>query len=428
MAFTLNTCQSVAVDSFVTFLMNPNQSELVLSGFAGTGKTTLVKYLIDNLPKFEKAAEALGKPLNTPSEIVVTATTRKAAAVVANSLSAEALTIHSYLGLVLRNNYSTGETYLTLSKNATIKSDTLIIIDEASFMDSALLEKVRTRTRNCKILLMGDPCQLLQVNTHSSPVFDGKIPTVKLNTVMRNEGAIEKLSAQFRQSVLTQCFQPIDPVGNNVTRVSGSVFQELINDEFTSPDYKPDSSAKVLAWSNARVLEYNSYIASARGIKSRFTKGETYITNKPIMFNGKIAYSTDSVVKINSVNPHQEKGVTGFSIGIGNEEIFVPEDKNEEKAILKRLSNNKEWGEFFTIKDNWGDLRPAYASTVHKSQGSTYDKVYIDLSDIGRCNSPNDVSRLLYVAISRAAKQVILYGELPEKYTGVIHDTELSLA
>ncbi|GAG41266.1 unnamed protein product, partial [marine sediment metagenome] len=95
---------------------------------------------------------------------------------------------------------------------------------------------------------------------------------------------------------------------------------------------------------------------------------------------------------------------------------FAPDDPKKVKAYLKSLANKKEWVEYYAIKETWLDLRPAYASTVHKAQGREYDTVFIDLSDIGRCNTASDVARMLCVSISRAKKQVVFYGALPTKY------------
>ncbi len=57
--------------------------------------------------------------------------------------------------------------------------------------------------------------------------------------------------------------------------------------------------------------------------------------------------------------------------------------------------------------------------SIHKSQGSEYDTVFVDLTNIGKCRVPSDVARMCYVSITRASKQVILYGSLPPKYCGV---------
>lgn len=54
------------------------------------------------------------------------------------------------------------------------------------------------------------------------------------------------------------------------------------------------------------------------------------------------------------------------------------------------------------------DLRHSYACTVHKAQGSTYDTVYVDLDDLYKAIRNKDMyNRLLYVAVSRAAKKVV---------------------
>ena len=55
---------------------------------------------------------------------------------------------------------------------------------------------------------------------------------------------------------------------------------------------------------------------------------------------------------------------------------------------------------------------------MHKSQGSTYDTVFIDLENIGSCRNPDQVARMLYVAVSRARNRIFLFGKLPTKYGG----------
>ena len=67
---------------------------------------------------------------------------------------------------------------------------------------------------------------------------------------------------------------------------------------------------------------------------------------------------------------------------------------------------------YFYLKNNFADLRIAYAGTAHKSQGSTYHTVYIDLSDLRVCRDPQELARLLYVAVSRATTRVVFYGSL----------------
>ena len=64
------------------------------------------------------------------------------------------------------------------------------------------------------------------------------------------------------------------------------------------------------------------------------------------------------------------------------------------------------------IENHYVDLRLAYASTVNKAQGSTYDNVYIDLNDIGKCYDKDQVRRMLYVALSRARHKAVFTGDI----------------
>jgi ATP-dependent exoDNAse (exonuclease V) alpha subunit len=68
------------------------------------------------------------------------------------------------------------------------------------------------------------------------------------------------------------------------------------------------------------------------------------------------------------------------------------------------------------ILDTWIDLRPSFAQTVNKSQGSTYDIVMIDLNDIcSKCRTLEQLARILYVALSRGRSRIIMTGDLRRK-------------
>ncbi|AYA64281.1 ATP-dependent DNA helicase [Alteromonas sp. RKMC-009] len=418
MNITLNEDQKKAKNAFIAFLLNPEQQEFVIEGFAGTGKTTLIKYMIGALDALRKSTELLGQKIPEFEEIAVTATTRKAATVLADSMNTDPLTIHSYLGLVLKNNYRTGEQELTLGRGAAPKENSLIIIDEASFIDNELKEYIQDLTYGCKVVYMGDPCQLISVNTDISPIFGQGIPTAKLRQIMRHDGPISDISALYRNTVETKIFKPFVCDGTAVRHVNGPTFQSEIDAAFTSAQYKADNSCKVLAWRNDRVSEYNEYIADERGIHEPYPAGEYLITNKPIISaKQEVMYSTDKPVLIERSTPSVLADVEGYDVTLScGFTMFCPTERWKVKQLLRRMAKEKEWKSYFEIKDFWGDLRPAYASTVHKSQGSTYEKVFIDLTDLGYCQNPDDVARLLYVAVSRASKEVVMCGELPQRY------------
>ena len=139
----------------------------------------------------------------------------------------------------------------------------------------------------------------------------------------------------------------------------------------------------------------------------------------------KAALKNNQIVKVKAVNDdvyrgmHGDIAIPGYQVTLTSfVRIFVPADINDVKDALKAFKKEKAWMDFYHLKEHVADLRPVFASTVHKSQGSTYSHVFIDLDDIGRCNITDDVARMLYVAISRAKRNVYLVGDLPEKYGG----------
>lgn len=424
---TLNQDQTTAANEFFQFLGDPNCSEFVIQGSAGTGKTTLISHLLNQLPKQERLLKSIGNDGFGFHDLYVTATTRKAAQVICEKLGYPSLTIHSLLQLKVDNSRATGETSLQLRRGATHIANSLIIIDEASFIDVALLSAIRDRTQNCKVVYIGDPNQLTPAKSYACPVFDGLIRTVRLNQIMRFDGEIDRLSAKYREAVTSEVFPEIVVDGVQIKHVDGPAFQKLVEDSF-QPDYYTDyDKAKVVAWTNNRVHDYNKFIRTQKGCKSAIERGEAMITNRPIMDGKNVSlYSTDAFVYVTHVSPTTtNKGVEGIYVTIDHTvEVFVATDHIALKEKLKQLRKEKNWSEYFEIQERWADLRPPYACTVHKSQGSTYERVLVDLSDIGRCNIKTDVARMLYVAISRASKEVILYGSLPEKYLGGSHATQ----
>ena len=79
---------------------------------------------------------------------------------------------------------------------------------------------------------------------------------------------------------------------------------------------------------------------------------------------------------------------------------------------MKSFARRKIWPSYFDLKNHVADVRPAYASTIDKAQGSTHDDVFIDLGDISGCREAGRKARMMYVGITRARNNVFCYGEL----------------
>lgn len=425
---TLNSDQQAALDTFKDFLLDDDNDVMVIEGHAGVGKT----FLIDEvLKQFNKQAALSGLVMGTsyPMASVLTATTNKAAKVLGDRTGQPAKTIHSLLELKPRKDYETGKIRLFRKAGLQNLTNLLLIIDEASFIDRDTLLAIHSYVEKSKIVFIGDPFQLAPVGYRKSPVFGGNFLTAKLNTLVRNPGPIGSLAGEFREVLNGNDWPTIKPNGKEILHVDGPTFQQMIEDCYTaafSPAAKlldavaDDNDLRVLAWSNERVNEYNDFIREHLGFTGSASIGERLVVNE---FMPRAKLRTDQHIKITSLSPIDVfKGIEGRWAfhNQGKDPIFIPNFKAEVQLAMTKAKRHKDWRHFYHLKEDIADLRPLYASTVHKSQGSTYGTVFIDLNDIGRCNDPETVARLLYVAISRASDRVVFYGELPDKYKNMV--------
>jgi ATP-dependent exoDNAse (exonuclease V) alpha subunit len=90
----------------------------------------------------------------------------------------------------------------------------------------------------------------------------------------------------------------------------------------------------------------------------------------------------------------------------------MPESRQEWKDAIKEARELEDFEAVQEMTEEWIDLRAAYSCTINKSQGSTYDKVFIDLDDLKKCRDTNQLARMLYVGVSRARNNVYLTGDL----------------
>lgn len=414
---TLTNDQQAVVTQFMDFMLDDSKSQMVLSGFAGTGKSFVVNELIAILRKQNKLISILMGKAEVDTNVHITATTNKAARVIADMAGTSPQTIHSFLNITPVKDFKTGQMRLKKAKDYAVHRNRLIIIDESSFIDKDLLRMIHESTLNCKTLFIGDPYQLAPVKESTAPVFSLPCERGVLTQVIRNPGPIERLAGGFREVLQGKDWPTITGNGKEILTVDGPTFQQLIDDEYLR-SRRQDNDARILAWSNNKVIQYNDHVRELLGYSQGLQVGEKMISNNFMPNHG---ISVDQHIQIVDIDVRiKQQDVEGHMVEVaGAAPFFVPLHASDARNMLKYYAREKEWQNYFNIKENWGDLRPLYASTVHKSQGSTYNKVFIDLPNIGRCNIKSDVARLMYVAISRAKDQVILYDSLPAKYGGL---------
>lgn len=415
----LSPSQVEVRDKFEVFLMDDDAGEFIISGKAGTGKTFLIKYLADLADSTALVMKMIsGK---RQFSMHMTATTHKAAYVLEQKLGAEfpTSTIHSLLGLIVSNDFSTGRVNLRRGKDAGIVRNAVIFIDEASMVNKQLLDAIRDYTMNCKLVFIGDAYQLNPVKENISPVFGDLSKVHQLKEIHRQAqgNPIIELGDKFRGTIDGEGWPEIVADGRNIIKLSGEAFRGLISEKFRL-DYNPDQS-KIIAWSNKQVLAYNTHVRGLFTHEEAFQENEYVITNKPLIDGrGMSIAATDSRHKIICIEPAMHDDIEGYMVTLENDfEGFLPKDPTITMALMKHYAKNKNWESYFYFKDKILDLRSTYSLTTHKSQGSTYEEVFIDLSDIGRNTNWKETARLLYVAVTRASHRVYLYGELPKRYS-----------
>jgi len=426
----LNQGQQHAADKFMEFLFS-DEKEFIISGPAGVGKTYLMNYIIDNtMPRYQEMCGLMGVPVEFDG-VVMTATTNKAADVLSQSVGRPTQTVHSFFNLYVRDDHSTGKANIQKNSRWMVHRNTIIFIDECSMIDTELWKTLHEGTLNCKLVYVGDQHQLAPVQEDLSPVYKHGSPMVELLQPVRNAGspALMNICQQLRHTVATGEFMPIRAVPGSIDMLDSTQMQAEIAAHFSAQTH----TSRILAYTNKRVVEYNDHIRAMRNLPSSFTAGEYLVTSSmvhlkrtqiPVEMEVEVLKNrgADRILVDDEHGVYLDVDMLTIKDSFG--EIFhdVPVMTNREhfNQLTKYYSQVKKWKRYFYLKNTIADLRQRDAATVHKSQGSTYDNVFVDLGNISTCHQPQQVARMLYVAFSRARNRVFLYGELAPKYGGPI--------
>ncbi len=413
----LSDDQQRAYESVTGLLCSPKRKFSVIEGYAGTGKSTLVKKLLADMPAILKMAKLMtGNKAIDKWEVALTATTNKAAEALHQITGREVKTIQSTLCLTVKTCYKTQTTKLipTQNKSKELPRNKILVIDEASYIDNELLRFIDERTEDCKVIYIGDPAQLSPVGSKNTPVFNAGFTTARLSQIMRQaEGnQIIDLATGFRETVNGKPWpQEFVPDGDAIIHMNRDAWEDEIIKEFSRPDWHHFDS-KCLAWTNKTVNFLNKAVRGVVQGEPKLQKGDMAVVNR-VLRNDNCNLKTDQTVIVTDIYPGTDKDVEGEWVTLNDEHTaFLPKSLEARKSRELSARKKKDWTTLAYIDQHWIDLRAIFACTINKSQGSTYDKVYIDLDDIAKCNQPNQIARMMYVAVSRARHQVYLTGEL----------------
>lgn len=364
----------------------------VLTGGPGTGKTTVVKGILNVL---EKAG----------CRILLAAPTGRAARRLADSAGHPAQTVHRLLEY-----QPTGDGF-NFGKNDEDPLDAeAIIIDEASMLDINLTYHLLKAVQGgCRLIFVGDVDQLPSVGAGSvlkDMIRSGKMPVVRLENV-------------FRQA-------DVSPIVSNAHKINHGqmpVFIDEINSEFGLREFVDENEAAEFVartyahltrngdWRSVQVL--SPMHKSPCGVQNLNKILQQYINphsvaKAELSIPGNVLRVGDKVMQIRN---NYEKDVFNGDIG----RVY----KIEGKTVTVLYPERPE-GDFVSYSQSeCEDLQLAYAMSVHKSQGSEYPCVILLMVPSHYVMLQRN---LLYTAVTRAKQRVLIVGSKRAVLTAVEND------
>lgn len=457
----LNTDQRDAFEELRTFIgSKTDNSVYVLKGWAGTGKTFCISFLINHVLH-------VMYPTNTKYKISVTGPTNKSVRVIKktsgiNSPRVTFQTIHKLLGLKERITMDGRQEFVNDGEvRPQISSIKLLVIDEVSMLNDELFNQIVKYRGRVKIICMGDPAQIPPVGKPDCIPFREElaeaycIKTISLKKVMRQKegNSIIDKSVRIRENLgtshrLRDSETKLNSKGEGVEFLnlnSEAVRLEFSNNlarYFKTDDFKKDPEfSKVIAWRNKTVNHMNSVIRKTiygeESIESKILLGEKLIANSPIIQQSQIVLNTndeftveDFVIKRENISVDFNVGKRTVPIEYYNAEVSYLDDEGEEcfltieilhensendfNAIAKSLKNraiesqgkNRTWIAYYNFLRRYADVSYSYAITAHKSQGSTYNTAFVLEDDIDANINLVERDRIKYTAFTRASKKL----------------------
>ncbi len=436
--FKPNTQQIDALNEMDRF-MKSNETSMTLSGYAGTGKTSLMEMIAKK-----------GQKQNRP--VMFCATTNKAAAVLNDRVSKagfKASTLNKVFGINVEVDSSkayNARNLVNVLKDVDIMPGTTIIIDEASMINEEnykILNDIAKEHR-LKIIYVGDEAQLAPVNEDKiSKVFrNGEGKVIRLTQVERtDDNAILKEATAIRNGEPLSKVSSFNSKGEGVAYISPQ-HQEAINeviDKYVKGLKQNPNYFRILAYTNKAVTAYNNQVRELLGYDSPIPHVGEPMTGyanwgyewrtKSYRFINSESYKVTQVGRPTTVQTRLDNGTPvvmqavpiTLEDSLGNIDTFNFMDiknnaQNRQSAMILANEKKRLWNEarraygreakaavyakinaidsFLFVNDNIEDnshnllqaktIDFGYALTIHKSQGSTFTHVLMDDVDVSR--------------------------------------------
>ena len=447
------SCQDALMRDIGTFLTSDEGDILVVNGYAGTGKTTVLAAVVSTLTE-----------LRTPC--ILMAPTGRSAKVLSGYTGRPASTVHKQI-YRQKSHGDDGFGQFSLAPNKA--KNTLFIVDEvsligiepgerqstAAFGSGNLLEDLIVYMRSgvdCRMILVGDSAQLPPVGLDRSPALSeeymsgvGGVRFSELRTVVRQQadsGILEN-ATHLRELVEEDCEIPLDELGltvagfGDVERISGGELIETLTDAYAR--YGEDETI-VLCRSNKRANRYNAGIrAQVQFREERLVRDDRLMIVRNCYHFADDLEGTDYIANGDMCNLVRiGKYEDRYGLHFAEARLRFPDYQDQEivaKVILDTLEAesagltyeqanalyqgvSEDYAHLSTKKKRYDAVREdpffnalqlkyANAITGHKSQGGQWNCVFIDNPFWQDFLTPDDL-KWLYTALTRAVEKVYL--------------------
>lgn len=435
-----------------------NETIFVLKGYAGTGKTTVIFTIVNNLIEINK-------------KYVLLAPTGRAAKVIANYSSKPAYTIHKKIYFPKKS--SGGGVAFTMQQNK--HKNTIFIIDEASMIsdqsneskmyeNGSLLDDLISYVysgENCKMILLGDTAQLPPISLDISPAlntetlelnYDKRVDWIELDEVMRqelNSGILfnaTELRELLKDTFITEFKFKLRGFKDVIRLTDGYDIQDAINQAYSN--YSIEDTAFIVR-SNKRANQYNEQIRmKILDKESDLSVGDFLMVVKNNYFWLKEKDEAGFIANgdiIEVLEIYSFKEFYGFNFAkvkirmvdypnqIPFETVLILDTiKSESPSLTYEQSNSlysevmkdyehltSKYAKFQKVKENEFfnglQVKFSYAITCHKSQGGQWNTVFIEQPYLPD-GMDRDYIRWLYTAMTRAKDRLYLIGFKDENF------------
>ncbi len=450
--------QQLLLDKLSAYILDNEPKIFLLKGYAGTGKTTVISTLVNNLWQVKR-------------KFTLLAPTGRAAKVISSYAKKQAFTIHKHIYYPKTDNG--GKLKFTLRQNK--QRNTIFIVDEASMISgqntadnlfesssllSDLIKFVYSQPGN-KLIFVGDTAQLPPVGLSVSPALDAEyliqnfdlpVESFELDEVVRQDldSGILFNATKIRQELQQN---QIDTVRFNTTGFddfvrldNGYDIQDAIETAYAGNVFEETA---IIVRSNKRANLYNQQIRNKILLKENELDAGDYLmvvknnyfwldksSQVGFIANGDIVEVLEifkfielygfrfAEVKLRMVDYPDEKPFETV-IMLNTLTMDTPSLNYEQANQLYQAVNEDykhlktKWARYKKVKENKYfnalQVKFSYALTAHKSQGGQWKNVFVeqpyqlDLKDVEQL-------RWLYTAFTRAEKKLYLIGFKPDYF------------